>query len=101
MKYKALSSQLVNYKPPSVEHLKRQVEKKMSNPNTKLGQAASAVETHINSVLRKLQYYETIIYGVNGHPEYAKSKYNERPLEKLLDDLFKQIIVEETQKRDL
>lgn len=59
-----------------MEQMKRQIEKKLSNPGTKLGLAASAVETHINSLLRKLQYYETIIYGVEGYPEKAKAKYN-------------------------
>jgi hypothetical protein len=42
------------------------------------------LESHVNSLLRKLQYYETIIYGVEGYPEKAKAKYNEKPLEKLV-----------------
>lgn len=54
----------------------------------------------MNSLLRKLQYYETIIYGVEGCPERVKAKYNEKPLEKLLEDLFKQISAEDSQKRD-
>jgi hypothetical protein len=88
-----LCNQLLNYKPPSVDQLKKQIEKKMSNPSTKLGQAASALESHVNSLLRKLQYYETIIYGVEGYPEKSKAKFNEKPLAKLLEDMFRQIVV--------
>jgi hypothetical protein len=55
----------------------------------------------VTILLRKLQYYETIIYSIEGHPEKAKAKFNEKPMEKLLDELFRQIVLEESQRSNM